>query len=191
MKRGLRFGIVITIVLLLSGVFAVSDVDSEMQKITHYAEEYETGNINYVKLLVYISESKQNLNEILGATEKDIGGVLKQEKIKEILGESIEETKWVWVEGEEQDKKLDYSVPIWKKIIFDGKKIQITLDAFPSIFSKKQIEQLDDKKQQENSVKEGELVYRLNFWIEFKRQEEQLDIGGKINEIKNLAESFN
>ena len=111
---------------LISSVLAVSNsADSEIKSITHYAEEYETGNIDYVKLLVYISKSRQNLNEILGATEQQMGGVLKQEKIRSILGEPIEETKWVWSEGEEQDKKLDSPVPAWKKIVFDGKKIQI------------------------------------------------------------------
>ena len=149
--------------------------------------------------MVYISESRQNMNEILGASEKEMGGVLKQEKIREILGEPSEETKWVWVEGEDQDKKLDYSVPVWKKIIFDGRKIQISLDAFPSIFSKKQIEEQSDggngeNKETENSgssIKEGDLIYRLNFWIQFKKSEEQMDIAGKIDEIKSLAETFN
>jgi len=196
------FIILINLILslfLISSVLAVSNsADSEIKSITHYAEEYEIGNIDYVKLLVYISASRQNLNEILGATEQQMGGVLKQEKIKEILGEPTEETKWVWVEGEEQDKKLDSSVPVWKKIVFDGKKIQISLDAFPSIFTKKQFDNGGNNKNEqikeesnEGSIKEGDLIYRLNFWIEFKKPEEQLDISGKINEIKNLAEIFN
>ncbi|MDO8460048.1 MAG: hypothetical protein Q7S74_02995 [Nanoarchaeota archaeon] len=184
---------------LISSVLAVSNsADSEIKSITHYAEEYEIGNIDYVKLLVYISASKQNLNEILGATNQQMGGVLKQEKIREILGEPSEETKWVWVEGEEQDKKLDSPVPVWKKIVFDGKKIQISLDAFPSIFTKKQFDNEGDNKDEqikgesdEGSIKEGDLIYRLNFWIEFKKPEEQLDINRKINEIKSLAEKFN
>ena len=183
----------------MSIVLAVSNsADSEIKSITHYAEEYEIGNIDYVKLLVYISESRQNLNEILGATNQQMGGVLKQEKIREILGEPSEETKWVWVEGEEQDKKLDSPVPAWKKIVFDGKKIQISLDAFPSIFTKKQFDNEGDNKDDqieresnEGSIKEGSLIYRLNFWIEFKKSEEQLDINGKISEIKSLAENFN
>jgi len=199
-KRLVSFVILIMLFLFsISIVLAVSNsADSEIKSITHYAEEYETGNIDYVKLLVYISKSRQNLNEILGATEQQMGGVLKQEKIRSILGEPTEETKWVWSEGEEQDKKLDSPVPVWKKIVFDGKKIQISLDAFPSIFTKKQFDNEGDKKDEqvkeesnEDSIKEGDLIYRLNFWIEFKKPEEQLDINGKINEIKSLAEKFN
>src|SRR3989344_709704 len=199
-KRG-----VILLISLILGLFLIGSIlaisnsaDSEIKSITHYAEEYEVGNIDYVKLLVYISKSRQNLNEILGATNQQMGGVLKQEKIREILGEPTEETKWVWVEGEEHDKKLDSPVPAWKKIIFDGKKIQISLDAFPSIFTKKQFDNEENNKDEqikeesnEGSIKEGDLIYRLNFWIEFKKPEEQLDISGKINEIKSLAEKFN
>jgi hypothetical protein len=180
---------------LTSGVLAISSsADSEVKKITYYAQEFETGNIDYVKLLVYTSSVRQSLNEILGATEQQMGGVLKQEKIKEILGEPTEETKWVWVEGEEQDRKLDSAVPVWRKIVFDGKKIQIRLEAFPSIFTKKQFNNEGDNKDKEageDSIKEGDLIYRLNFWIEFKEPKEQLDISGKIDKIKGLAEDFN
>ncbi|MEK6935218.1 MAG: hypothetical protein AABW67_00360 [Nanoarchaeota archaeon] len=197
-KRGIFSLILILIILSILPVISALSADSEIKSITHYAEEYETGNIDYVKLLVYISKSKQNLNEILGATNQQMGGILKQEQIRSILGEPTEDTKWVWVEGEEQDKKLDSSVPVWKKIIFDGKKIQISLDAFPSIFTKKQFDNNGDKKDEEikeesneESIKEGDLIYRLNFWIEFKKPEEQLDISGKIDEIKSLAETFN
>jgi len=199
-KRGLSI-LLISLILslfLITSVLGVStSADSEIKTITHYAEEYEIGNIDYVKLLVYISASRQNLNEILGATEQQMGGVLKQEKIKEILGEPTEETKWVWSEGENQDKKLDSPVPAWKKIIFDGKKIQISLDAWPSIFTKKQFDDQGNKDEQkkqetkEGDIKEGDLIYRLNFWIEFKKPEEQLDISSKINDIKSLAEKFN
>ena len=73
--------------------------------------------------------------------------------------------------------KLDKYVPIWKKIVFDGKKIRITLSAYPSVFKKRTGENL--------------LIYRLNFETEFKKPEEQLDIISKINEIKTLAEKFN
>ncbi len=174
----------------MSLVLSVSNIDSEIKKVTYYAQEYETGNIGYVKLLVYVSNTKQSLNEILGATEREMGGVLKQEKIREILGEPVEETKWVWVEGEEQDRKLDSPVPVWKKIIFDGKKIQIRLNAWPSIFSKKEFIEENEEREEISEDLEGKLIYRLDFEIEFKKPEEQLDIEGKIDEIKILAEEY-
>ena len=199
-KRGVivLFGLILSLFLITSVLAVSNSADSEIKTITHYAEEYEIGNIDYVKLLVYISASRQNLNEILGATEQQMGGVLKQDKIKDILGDATEETRWVWVEGEEQDKKLDSSVPVWRKIIFDGKKIQIRLSAYPSIFTKKQFNEETNKKDEETKqesdeggIKEGDLIYRLNFEFEFRKPEEQLNIEGKITDIKSLAEKFN
>jgi len=54
------------------------------------------------------------------------GGLLKQDQIEDVLGEPTELRKWVWVEGEDREKKLDKEVPNWRKIVFDGKKIRIT-----------------------------------------------------------------
>ncbi len=170
-------------VFLLSIISAVS-IDSEIQKITYFAEEYETGNLNYVQLLVKISSVRQNLNKLLGAINFE-GGILKQEQLKSFLGKPQEETKWVWIEGEEHEKKLDYYVPVWNKIIFDGKKIQIRLDAYPSMLKPRFIDDVN------LDFKENEIVYRLHFQIEFKRPEEQLNVQSKINEIKLLAEIFN
>lgn len=196
-KRGAILTAVIIFLFLISFVSA-SSIDEEIKKMTNYAEEYETGNINYVQLLLYTSSIKQNLNEILGATEKEYGGILKQEQLKPLLGEPTEETKWVWVESEEREKKLDESIPVWRKIVFDGKKIQIRLNAWPSIFKKKKFKESGEKEEfkEEGTEKkfeelEEKLVYRLNFEINFKKPEEQLDIEGKIKEIQVLAQNFN
>ena len=181
---------------------SAGSVNDEMKKVTHYAEEFETGNINYIQFLVYLSSVRENLNEILGATGKEYGGIVKQEQVRSILGEPQEETKWVWVENENREKKLEDDVPIWKKIVFDGKKIRITLSAHPSIFKKKspelkeKIRKLKDEEKIEEVKlleKEGEdiLVYRLNFEKEFKKPKDQLDIKSKIDNIQLLAEDFN
>jgi hypothetical protein len=190
-----KIGVIVLILLaslfFINNALAVLDsVDSEIKKVTYQAQEYETGNINYPKLLIYISEAREGLNGILGATEKNLGGVVKQEEIERILGEPTEETRWVWVEGENHDKRLDSSVPVWKKIIFDGEKIQITLEAFPSIFTKTKFSDSENNNFV-SEFKEGDLIYRLNFWIEFKQPQEQIDIKGKIGEIQTLAETFN
>jgi len=184
MKRGTI--LTIFLLFLLVPIIYASSVDSEIQKLTYYAEEYETGNIDYIQLRVYMSSVKENLNEILGARGKEEGGILKQEQIEKVLGKPSRETKWVWVEREERETKLDYPVPQWEKIIFDGKKIQIKLEAFPSIFNKR-----DFDNNFTTEIKDGDLIYRLHFNVEFKKSEEQLNIGSKITEIKSLAETFN
>ena len=187
-KEGFVVVLVLFLLISLTDVSAIS-IDDEFKKLANYAGEYETGNINYVQLLIYTSSIRGKMNEVLGATGREIGGVLKQEQIKKILGEPIEDTKWVWSEGEEKEIKLDNAVPVWKKIVFDGRKIQIRLNAWPSIFSKREFKENGENEKLEDL--EGKLIYRLNFEIEFKKPEEQLNIQGKIDNIKSLAQTFN
>src|SRR3989344_2907800 len=129
--------VVLLLALLLFPIILASSVDDEIQRITHYAEEYETGNIDYVQLQLYLSSVRQDLNEILGVTNRDEGGLLNEEQIRKALGEPTENTNWIWVEGQEREKRIEKPIPVWNKIIFDGKKIQIRLDAWPSLFNKK------------------------------------------------------
>ncbi len=170
-------------------IFADSDIDSEMQKLVHYAKEYEVSNIDYVQLMIYVSAVREGMNEILGVTHQEIGGVVDQSDIERVLGKPSDETRWVWVEGDDHDIRLDSAVPIWRKIVFDGKKVQIRMEAHPSIFKKRTFE--NGKEKRFEDLEDGARVYRLNFNTEFKRPEKQLDIEGKIFEIKSLAEDFN
>jgi len=78
-------------------------------------------------------------------------------------------------------------VPVWRKIVFDGKKIRIHLEAFPSIFVKGK----DFGFEEDSGYEEEVIIYRLHFKIDFKKPEEQLDIKSKISEIKGLAEAAN
>ena len=167
-KRGAIFLILLFSLALVSA----SEIDEQIQKLTYSAEEYETGNINYVQLLVYISAVREGLNEMFGASSKEMGGIIKEEQLKNVLGEPAELTGWVWVEESQHEKKLDEDIPVWKKIVFDGKKIQIRLAAFPSLYK-------------------NEIIYRLNFETEFKKPEDQMDVKGRIDDIKALAEEFN
>ncbi len=188
-------GFVVILVLLLL-VFTTSisaaSIDNEFKKLAYNAGEYETGNIDYVQLLIYISSIRGKMNEVLGATGKEMGGILKEEQLKSILGEPTEETKWVWVENEEKEKKMDKAVPAWRKIVFDGRKIQIRLNAWPSIFGRKEFkDENEEEKDRGLEDLEGKLIYRLNFETEFKKPEEQLNIQDKINSIKALAQTFN
>ncbi len=179
--------LLILLVLLLPVILADTNLDSEVQRATHYAEQYETGNINYVQFLVYMSSVRENLNELLGAVERHHGGLLEEEKLRDVFGEPTHETKWVWQEKEHHEKKLDYEVPRWEKIIFDGKKLQIRLEVHPSLFQKGH---WDEYKQE--WVGEGEefLIYRLHFNIEFKREMGEIDFSAKIAEMESLAAEF-
>ena len=52
----------IVVVLLILPIILATSINDEIQKITHYAEEYEVGNIDYVKLLVHIAASRESEN---------------------------------------------------------------------------------------------------------------------------------
>ena len=184
-KRGIL--VLAIVVLNLSVPFIFAGIDDEINKLAHYAEEYETGNIDYIRLVLYTSSVREKLNEDFGAISREHGGIFKQEQIKKILGESNEVTRWVWVEKEERERILANPVPVWEKIVFDGKKIQIRLNSYPTLFVR---EFLDDSKEYEGNSEE-ELIYRLNFDVDFKKPKEQLDVESKIGEIKKLAENFN
>ena len=199
-KRWLVAVFVLLLLVFSTAIYVVSaasadSVDDEFKKLAYYAGEYETGNINYVQFLVYTSSIRGKMNEVLGATGKEMGGILKEEQLKSILGNPTEETKWVWSEGEEKERKIDNPVPAWRKIVFDGRKIQIRLNAWPSIFSRKEFKEDNGNKDEKDKNQkledlEGKLIYRLNFEIEFKKPEKQLDIQGKIDYIKTLAQTF-
>ena len=200
MKKSVLIGILIAFICLnLIPVVLAESIDKQIQKITHYAEEYETGNIDYVKLLIYTGTVREKMNELLGVVNKEQGGLLKQEQIRKVLGEPTETTKWVWVEEMNggHEIKLDKEVPAWRKIIFDGRKIQIRMEAFPSIFKKGTFGDKDDNfdNEFESNLDFDEsgkaLIYRLHFEIEFKKPDEQMNVNGMIDKIKNLAENFN
>src|SRR3989344_9339556 len=110
MKKLFVLSLILLFVINLNLVSSDS-IDDEFKKLANYAGEYESGNINYVQLLIYSSSIRGKMNEILGATGREIGGVLKQEQIKSLLGESTEETKCVWLEGDERETKLDNAAP--------------------------------------------------------------------------------
>jgi hypothetical protein len=185
MKKRVYSLILVFLMIFLVPFILAEGVDEGIKKLTHYAEEYESGNIDYVKLMVYTASVRESLNEEMGVVSMEQGGLLKQDQIKRILGEPQEETKWVWVEGEEKERKVLNPVPVWRKIVFDGKKITIRLEAYPSIFVKGKDFDMD------SDFEEEVIIYRLHFQMEFKKPEEQLNLESKIEVIKSLAETAN
>ncbi len=174
-----RAGVLLFFGLLFFSLVSAGPIDSKVGEITHYAEDYETGNIDYAQLLVYMARAREELNVELGATpqegEHDI--TFRAEEIENAFGKPTEETKWIWVEKEDREKKLDEEIPAWRKLIFDGNKIQFSINAWPNILVKKDGSEI--------------IIYRLNMEVRFKQPQENLDIKGEIEQIKILAEEFN
>src|SRR3989344_5860646 len=156
MKKRVIFIIFISILFLSISLVSSQSIDSSIAKLTNAAEQYEIGNINYAQLIVYMASLSKELAEEMGAVSEDHDPVLRQEQLEKALGAPTEKTKWVWVEEEEQERKLNNDVPAWRKLIFDGNVIQLFLSAWPNM----------------KSVNgEEKIVYRLNIDFNFKSEE--------------------
>lgn len=180
-----RLGLIFLFVGLLFAAGVLADVDDEFRRLTYYAEEYEIGNINYPQLVVNLASAREKLNAEFGAVNNFEGGLLRQEDIEDILGKPTEMTHWVWVEGEDREMKLDEDAPVWRRVVFDGRKMQIMLEVHPSVFSKKKLEGDDRAEFLEEFV--GKIVYRLHFNIEFKEKETEVDFEEEIEKIGEMA----
>ncbi len=179
MKKGaviFVLGFVFILSVFLSAYLVSSQsIDSSIRKMTNYAEEYETGSMKYAELIVRLASSSKELTKVMGATSQEHDLVLTQEQLEKALGAPTETTNWVWVEGEDREKKSDGKLPAWRKIIFDGNGIQIFLSAWPSI---------------RTFNNEERTIYRINPEISFKNEEEKIDIESEIEGIKKLAEEY-
>ncbi len=179
MKRGARLFTFIALTLLssffLSSVVSAQSFDSTIKKMTHAAEQYESGSIDYAQLIVYMGSLSKELASQLGADQTSHDAVLTASQLESALGEPTESTYWVWIEGEEKEKKLDSAIPAWREIIFDGEKLQIYLSAWPSI-----LKESDNEKE----------VYRIHHDIIFKSKSQKVDLGSEIEKIKSLAGQY-
>ncbi len=166
-KRGL-FCLVLMLLSLIfiSSVSASNAFSDEVKKVTYYAEEYETGNINYAQLIVYISTLQQSAERVF---DED---VTRAEQLGELLGPATEETYWVWDQDGQKEVYLDKPLEGWRKLIFDGRKLQLWLGAWPSI--------------RENNIEK--VYYNLHVDVQFKNEEELEAIDDKIAEIIELAD---
>ncbi len=175
--RSLLFVLILILIICAQFAYAASDLklEDEIKKATHYAEDYETGNINYAQMVVYMAAVKEDIDSILYTSYKNNNNFAGEEYLKSILGESTETTQWAWSDKKQKETKLDHEVSGWRKPIFDGKKVQINLEAWPQILEK------------ENS---NIIYYNTHLGINFKdpKKDENFDL--KIGEITNLAESY-
>jgi len=179
----------LAVLLFVPLIFATS-VDEEIQKLTSYAEEYESGAITWIELQLRIAAVRSAINSELGAIHYQ-GGLLNEDEIESSFGEPTGFTRWAWSDGEDgegHDVKLDEKAPFWEDVVFDGNVIQIMLEAHPFIFKKRFDEEHEEKFN--GNIEDGDLVYQLGFMDRIKKPEDQIDISGKIEEITFLAEAF-
>lgn len=157
--------------------FVTADsVDGEISQLVSYAEQYEVGDLEYLELLVQASLIRENVNEILGSFRWDEHGSqgITAEAAEQYFGLPDGYTKKVWDTYNDEEIKLEEEVPWFEKIIFDGKRIQITFNAWPHIY---------------NRDSEQTLYYWTDFQVHFK-EEVSLDLDSALEEIKRSGNAF-
>ena len=177
----ISFPILLTLFLLIPAEVSGEDlgiagIEDKINSIVHYAEEYEVGNINYLQLNVYGYKIRADLNLMLGGSIGEEWARIPKESIEKAFGQPTEYTDWIWIDNKHLHKRLDEAMPQWERIIFDGRKVRIIFNAFPSA--------IEDE--------DGELFkyYSVDLNVKFKKKYD-IDIDAIIGEVTLLAIDFN
>ncbi|MBU2638289.1 MAG: hypothetical protein KJ955_04915 [Nanoarchaeota archaeon] len=167
------------LIAILPSAFAADQVTDKVFAITHYAEQYEMGQISYAELRVYSGAIREDVRELMSKQVfgDEIGehyeGV-SEEAAKKFFGEPTEYTSWVWSSKEEKDVKIENKMPRWEKIVYDGKKIQVTFNAWPNVYK-------------------GDAGDKYYYWVDFNvrfKNEFNFDITAMQSEIAGLGRAF-
>jgi hypothetical protein len=167
-KQLLILLVLFTLPLVASSTFS-DDFKSQTNRVASYANDYETGNINYAQLLVYTNAVEDDANSLLRATDK----ITLEKDLTTFLG-LPDQTSWILSEdGINQIQSAD-SVPIWKEvIIFDGSTIQLKINVIPVL------------------INNQDVIYKAQFLTVVKEVDSSLNFNQKISDIKKLAQIFN
>ncbi|MFH1065137.1 MAG: hypothetical protein V1734_01375 [Nanoarchaeota archaeon] len=173
------FVLLALLIAIVPSVFAADPVTDKVSAITHYAEQYEMGEISYAELKIYSNSLREDIKGLMSEVvfEENEGKHyegISPEAAEKFFGKPTDYTNWVWVLNEEHDMKVEKKMPRWEKAVYDGKKIQITFNAWPQIYMA------------EDGEKE---IYWVDFKTRFKKQF-NLDISGMEAELKGLAEQY-
>ncbi len=175
-KNALIASIVLMVLcMLVPQGAAATPVQEELQRLTHYAQEYEIGTITYAQFSVYLASVQKRLQAALGATRLGHDEVLTAAQLEAALGSPTERTSSLWIEKEDREKRLDKDIPAWRTVVFDGNKVQIRLNAWPHV-----------RRAEDTNVR-----YRLNTEIVFKKPAEAFDAQAAITKVHRLAETYN
>ncbi len=158
------------------------DLKEQFDHIATYAQDYESGKISYLQLKVLAESIGEKIRRSVSEgfikvkpeeAEHEFEG-LSTAAIEQLLGPSTEKTSHVWIVNEEKSAGFDKELPGWRKTIFNGNKIKITVNAWPQIFRSA----------------EGDLVfYWMGFEFFFKKQFE-LDPNELAAGAKQQAENY-
>lgn len=164
-KRGLIFSILIIISLsIISSATApekVKIIKDELQEASYIAEKYHSGNDDWTRYTVRMSQIQEKINTELVSSSP--------EEIKEAIGEPSQEVRWA-TQSQGSDVKLETPVPEWNNMLFDGKE-RVKYEIIP--------EQVDGEK----------IQYQIDFTTEFAQSRPNLEIIGAIENLKVAAKT--
>jgi hypothetical protein len=171
------------VILFINHVSALEteSINEKINSIVSYAEQYEEGKISYMQLLVHGSEVREELREIMSESlinlevRNETRYGFSEESLKKIFGKPAQMTNWLWDVENEKSTRTEKEFPEYRKIIFDGRKIQVNFNGWPQLF-------------RENG-KEN-VFYWIDFEIKFKKQFD-FDIQAIISSLKQKAEEYN
>ncbi len=177
-----KIALLVVIAVFLANIpiaLAQTDIKSQFELIKQSALDYEGGKISYLELKVQADVIGEKIRRSvsegvvkIGSGEKQFEG-LKTETIESLLGPPTERTTFIWVVNEEKAANAGKELPGWRKEIFNGQKIKITVNAWPQIF---------------RSAEGDKVFYWLGFEFFFKKEEsfnpEQVSV------IKNKVEEY-
>ncbi|MFA5887554.1 MAG: hypothetical protein WC852_02495 [Candidatus Nanoarchaeia archaeon] len=162
---------------IVPSAFAADPVTDKVYAITNYAEQYEMGQISYAELRVYSGAIREDVRLLM--SEQVFGEEMNQQKgvsedaAKKFFGAPTEYTSWVWSSKEEKEIRLENKMPRWEKIVYDGKKIQVTFNAWPQLYS-------------------GEQGDKFYYWVDFNirfKNEVSFDLNSMQSELAGLAKA--
>ena len=138
-----------------------TDMKGQFDQIKSYAEQYEAREITYLQLKVQAESIGEKIRRSVSngffeetSGEKKFEG-LKTEAIESLLGQPTELTSHIWIVNEDKAEISGKELPGWRKEIFSGNKIKITVNAWPQIF---------------RSPEGDKIFYWLGFEVFFKRE---------------------
>ena len=168
--------IISLLIILLIPLTSAQTVDAEISHLIGYAEQYEMGNIDYLELLIQGSLTRNKVNKILGSFNQEERGPsgITADAAEQFFGVPKGYTKQAWSSSTDKNTKLEEEVPWFEKILFDGKRIQMSFNAWPHIY--------------ENNG-EQTLYYWTDFQIRYKK-ELTLDMDSTLAEIESSGNAY-
>lgn len=168
-KKG-ELSSVIFIFMFLIGVVTAAPADDfsdQISRTTYYAESYESGNIDYSQLVVYLASTEEEINAVLKSKIS-----VSDTDLTKILG-TPKKTNFVLASDFVNDVQVDTPAATWEnKIIYDGEKLQIKISLTPFLHDS------------------GKILYDAKIDPIFKKSLSEADVEKRVATVTKLAKEY-